>query len=333
MVQRTEILLDGFGVTESLRWREGALWFSDLAAGSVHRWTPPDRSLRRDERASTGPETVVDIPGRAGGLGWLPDGRLLAVSMDERAVYRLEHDGSLVRHADISEHAGGHANDMLVDETGRAFVGNFGFDYHEAHRTQANSAMYAPPGPPSTTVVCLDPSGEVIGTSPQLLFPNGMVQLPGGSVVVAETLRMRLTELDVDERGVLVRPRPWADTIPPRLWRMLTSGRPLGRVARAVSSALDKPAIAKRSSSPMAPDGICLHHDGETIWMANALRNEVARVARGGKVVQRVRTSQQALDCVLGGPEGRTLFVATTLSDDPTVGGPARQGRIEVIEL
>ena len=41
MAQRTEILLDGFGVTESLRWREGALWFSDLAAGSVHR---PDGS-------------------------------------------------------------------------------------------------------------------------------------------------------------------------------------------------------------------------------------------------------------------------------------------------
>ena len=54
----------------------------------------------------------------------------------------------------------------------------------------------------------------------------------------------------------------------------------------------------------MAPDGICLHHDGETIWMANALRNEVARIARGGRVVQRVRTSQQTLDCVLGGAGG-----------------------------
>lgn len=319
---RTEILLDGYGVTESLRWHDGALWFSDLAAGGVHRWTPQG-----------GAEHVVDIPGRAGGLGWLPDGRLLAVSMDERAVYRVEGDGTVVLHAALGDHAGGHANDMLVDGTGRAFVGNFGFDYHAVHRTQANAAMYAPPGPPSTAVVTIDPDGRVVGAGPQMLFPNGMVALPGGTLVVAETLRMRLTECDVDERGVLVRPRPWAETIPAPLWRALTSAGAVGRVARKVSAALDHPAIAQRSSSPMAPDGICLHHDGETIWMANALRNEVARVARGGRVVQRVRTSQQTLDCVLGGAGGRTLFVATTVSDDPTVGGPARQGRIEMIEL
>lgn len=322
MAQRTEVLLDGYGVTESLRWHEGALWFSDLAAGTVHRWT-----------REGGAATVVEIPGRAGGLGWLPDGRLLAVSMDERAVYRVEVDGSVALHAELGGLAGGVANDMLVDAIGRTYVGNFGFDYHAVHRTQANAAMYAPPGPPSTAVVTIDPDGTIVGAGPQMLFPNGMVALPGGTVVVAETLRMRLTECDVDERGVLVNPRAWADTIPGSLWRALTARGPVGRVARTLSAALDHPAIAQRSSSPMAPDGIALHHDGETIWMANALRNEVARVARGGKVVQRVRTSQQTLDCVLGGPTGRTLFVATTLSDDPEVGGPARQGRIEVIEL
>ena len=32
MALRTEVLLDGYGVTESLRWHDGALWFSDLAA-------------------------------------------------------------------------------------------------------------------------------------------------------------------------------------------------------------------------------------------------------------------------------------------------------------
>ena len=240
---RTEILLDGYGVTESLRWHDGALWFSDLTGGGVHRWTPD------------GPDHVVDIPGRAGGLGWLPDGRLLAVSMDERAVYRVEGDGTVVLHAALGDHAGGHANDMLVDGTGRAFVGNFGFDYHAVHRTQANAAMYAPPGPPSTAVVTIDPDGTVVGAGPQMLFPNGMVALPGGTLVVAETLRMRLTECDVDERGVLVRPRPWAETIPAPLWRALTSAGAVGRVARKVSAALDHPAIAQRSSSPWRRTG------------------------------------------------------------------------------
>ena len=31
-------------------------------------------------------------------------------------------------HADLTEHCGGHLNDLLVDGSGRAYAGNFGFD-------------------------------------------------------------------------------------------------------------------------------------------------------------------------------------------------------------
>ena len=62
------------------------------------------------------------------GSGWLPDGRLLVVSMRDRRVLRREPDGTLVVHADLSGHATGHANDMVLDGAGRAYVGNFGFD-------------------------------------------------------------------------------------------------------------------------------------------------------------------------------------------------------------
>jgi hypothetical protein len=53
------------------------------------------------------------------GLGFLPDGRLLIVSMRDRQVLRCEADGSLVEHADLSALAPWHCNDMLVDRDGR----------------------------------------------------------------------------------------------------------------------------------------------------------------------------------------------------------------------
>ncbi|MEV0738150.1 SMP-30/gluconolactonase/LRE family protein [Streptomyces sp. NPDC050549] len=134
----------------------GALWFSDLAHGTVHRWD------------GTGePETVIEVPGRAGGLGWLPDGRLLVVSMDGGRVHCLEADGELVVHADLRHVVGGPVNDMLVDPEGRAYVGNFGFDYHAPSREHPNSMLYAPPGPPGAPLACLAPDGSLLGlTSP-----------------------------------------------------------------------------------------------------------------------------------------------------------------------
>src|SRR6185312_669678 len=92
-------------------------------------------------------ETIVDVPQQASGLGWLPDGRLLVVSMLDRKVMRLEPDGSLVVHADLSTLAPGACNDMVVDAQGRAYVGNFGFD------------MYAGEKPKETCVILVDADG------------------------------------------------------------------------------------------------------------------------------------------------------------------------------
>lgn len=314
--------LAGLGVPESLRWHDGALWFSDLARGTVHRWDGTGAA-----------ETVADIPGRAGGLGWLPDGRLLAVSMDGRCVYRLEPDGSLVEHADLRGIAGGPVNDMLVDDTGRAYVGNFGFDYHAFARQHPNSALYEPPGPPRTPIACFAPDGTLLGLSEQLLFPNGRVITADGTFIVAETLGMRVTALTIGSDGVLTAPRMWAPLISPLLWRLVNHPGLPGTMTRRISALLDRPAIARRSRSPIAPDGIALDPDAVTIWVANALRGECVRVARGGKILCRVRTSQRTLSCVVGGTEGRTLFAATVATDDPEIAGKLSSGRIETAGL
>ena len=324
MRRTATISLRGFGVPESLRWHDDALWFSDLAHGAVHRWDP----------ASASPETVVQVPGRAGGLGWLPDGRLLVASMDGRCVYRLEPDGRLACHAELHDVAGGPVNDMIVGPTGNAYVGNFGFDYHGAVKSQANAMLYAPPGPPRAPLATFAPDGSLIGTSEPLYFPNGAVLLDGGrTLVVAETMAMRLTAFTVADDGSLVDPRPWASLIAAPLWRAINDGGVVGRVARRVSALLDRPGIAKRSSSPIAPDGICVHSDATTIWAANALRGECVRVAQGGKVLDRVKTTQMTLSCVIGGPDQRTLYVSTVPMLDPDDALAAGRGCIEAVRL
>jgi sugar lactone lactonase YvrE len=320
----SQIIFDGLGVPESLRWHDGALWFCDLVrGGGVYRAAPGGE-----------PERVVEVPGRAGGLGWLPDGRLLVVSMDERCIYRLEPDGALVRHAALGEIAGGDANDMVVDAAGRAYVGNFGFDYHAAVKRRPAAMLYAPPGPPRARVAAFAPDGSPIGTTEPLYFPNGAVVLDEGrTLVVAETMAMRLTAFAVADDGSLVDPRPWASLIAAPLWRALNDGGVVGRVTRRVSALLDRPSIAKRSGSPIAPDGICVHADGRTIWAANALRGECVRVAQGGKILDRVKTSQMTLSCVIGGPDRRTLYVSTVPMLDPDDALAAGGGCIEAVRL
>ncbi len=60
-----------------------------------------------------------------------------------------------------------------------------------------------------------------------------------------------------------------------------------------------------------APDGICLDAEG-AIWLASPVSREVLRVRQGGEVTHRCATPGQAVACMLGGPDMRTLFVLTT---------------------
>ncbi|MEV5835466.1 SMP-30/gluconolactonase/LRE family protein [Nocardia sp. NPDC052112] len=323
MKRTASVVLDGYGIPESLRWHGGALWFSDLARGTVHRWSGEGKA-----------ETIVEVPGRAGGLGWLPDGRLLVVSMDGGVVYRLESDGRLAVHVDLRDIAGGPVNDMLVDQHGNAYVGNFGFDYYTYQREHPNSMLYVPPGPPRTPIASVSPTGTITGLTEPLYFPNGCLLTPDGrSLIVAETLAMRLTVLPVQPDGTLGRPREWAGLIAPWMWRLLNHPGLPGTITRRVSALLDHPAIAKRSSSPIAPDGIAWHSDTETIWVANALRGECVRVAVGGRILDRVSTSQNTLSCLVAGRDGRTLYAATVPTDDPVEAADLGGGRIEIFRL
>jgi sugar lactone lactonase YvrE len=115
---QTTTVASGFKFLEAPRWHQDRIWFSDFYGLQVFSAREDGSDLR----------TEADVAQQPSGLGWLPDGRLLVVSMRDRRVLRREPDGTLVVHADLSGHATGHVNDMVLDGAGRAYVGNFGFD-------------------------------------------------------------------------------------------------------------------------------------------------------------------------------------------------------------
>jgi len=274
--------VDGLHFGECPRWHSGRLWYVDFYAGTV-------RSVGEagDDRAE------LEVPGEPAGLGWMPDGHLLVVSRKRRTVLRLEADGRLVEHGDLKPTATFHGNDMVVDRAGRAYVGNFGFDLDRFIEERGPVALVTPPGPPTASLVRIDPDGSAHVAATDLHFPNGMVITPDGrTLIVAETLAGRLTAFDVDHDGVLSGSREWA------------------RLSRC------------------SPDGICLDAEGR-VWVANPRSPECILVAEGGDIVDRVSTSQASFACMLGGADRRTLYVMTAPTSTESAVSTVRSGRIE----
>jgi len=259
-------LIGGLSFTECPRWRDGRLYVSDF-------YTQRVLAVAMDGAA----ETLARVPQQPSGLGFLPDGRMLIVSMRDRRILRREADGSLVEHADLSALASGHLNDMLVDHDGRAWVGNFGFDLMDG--APARSTVLIAVGPDGTAKVVADGLG----------FPNGMVLTPdGGTLIVAESTMNRLSAFSVTA-GSLGERWTWAAFGDPPTSTDI--GEILGQVA-------------------VAPDGICL--DAESaVWVADAAHSRLLRVAQGGRILEERKTDGVGVfACMLGGDDGRTLFAS-----------------------
>lgn len=181
-------LLGGLAFPEGPRWRDGALWFSDMHAHQIVRMTPDGAR-----------ETAAEFGGPVSGLGWLPAGHLLVVSMADRRVLRRQADGAFVLHGDLRQIATGLANDMVVDSHGNAFVGNFGFSLHP------------PEEPKPARLARVAPDGRSCVAAENLMFPNGMVITPdGATLIVGESASRVLTAFDLARDGALTNRRVWA---------------------------------------------------------------------------------------------------------------------------
>jgi sugar lactone lactonase YvrE len=267
MARTTRVLCEGVYFGEGPRWHEGRLWFSDFYAHAVK-----SVSLKGDVRIE------VEIEDQPSGLGWLPDGSMLIVSMTKRQVLRRARDGKISLHADLGHIATFHCNDMVVDNQGRAYVGNFGFDLDGEIRARGIEAVMAEHA--LAKLACVAPDGTVRVASEAMHFPNGSVITPDGkTLIVGETFAGCLTAFDIGADGALANRRVWA-TIAPRV-----------------------------------PDGVALDAEG-AIWVANPTANECLRVRQGGEIAEIVDTGAPCYACMLGGDDGRTLFMLTAAGLD-----------------
>jgi sugar lactone lactonase YvrE len=281
MARTTKVLADGIYFGEGPRWHEGRLWFSDFFAHAVK-----SVSLTGDVR------TEIKIDDRPSGLGWMPDGAMLVVSMTKRQVLRVGKDGAIAVHADLSSVAGFHCNDMVVDASGRAYVGNFGFDLDAAIEARGVEDVLA--DHPAAKLACVAPDGAVSVAATDMHFPNGPVITPDGkTLIIGETLSSCLTAFDIGVDGTLSNRRLWA---------------PL---------------------QPRVPDGIALNADG-AIWIANPIAPECVLVAEGGKVLEVIDTGMPCYACMLGGDDGRTLFMLTAPSSNAEAAAKSPQGKIVI---
>ena len=228
-------LTAGFCFGEGPRWFDGRLWFSDMLGEAVHTVT------------MSGETTTLALAGHApSGLGFGPDGALLIVSTEARQV--LRHDGTNISVlADLADLVPANLGDMVVDHTGRAYVGS-----------QARE---------DGVIVRVDPDGSTSMAADGLDFPNGMVLTPDGStLIVAESTGRRLTAFTVDDGAGLIDRRVFADGLegPPdgialdadgRVWASMTLAHqfhliaPGGEVTDRIDMA-DRVAIACTLGGP-----------------------------------------------------------------------------------
>jgi len=127
--------------------------------------------------------------------------------------------------------------------------------------------------PEPGVVAVVMPDGSSRQVADDVWFPNGMVVLGDDTLVLAESHADRLTAWTITEQGELVDRRVWADLGP-----------------------------------GSAPDGICADEAG-AIWYASVPGERCTRVAEGGEVLQTIDADRGCFSCMLGGEDGRTLFI------------------------
>jgi sugar lactone lactonase YvrE len=240
-MSKPRVLIEGLGLPESTRWRDGRIWLCNWGAGEVLAFT------------SDGARDVVARVARAAipfSIDWLADGQLLVVDGPQRQLLRQTADGALVPLADFSSLSSRPFNELVVSSAGNVYV-NGG----------------------SGSIVCVRPDGATRTVASELQWPNGMALIDEErTLVVADSHARHLLAFDVQEDGALSRRRVWAEL-------------------------------------EHAPDGICADADG-AIWVASVPGKYCVRVAEGGAVLNTVSVDRGCFACMLGGADGRTLFIA-----------------------
>lgn len=191
----------GYSWPECPRWHDGVFWFSDMYTGTLKTLDAEGNATVVVDANARAADT--DVPIVLGGLGWLPDGRLIVNSMHEQKL--LVHGGGgpddLSVYADLSEFAIKAVNDMVVDADGRAYITQLGFDLFQGET------------PITSPLIVVEPDGTVTKPAdvPELMCGNGIaISADGSKLFVAEVMAQKITVMDRAADGTLSNARDFA---------------------------------------------------------------------------------------------------------------------------
>lgn len=191
-----ELVVKGLGFPECPRWHQGHLWVSDMMTKQV-------LEISRDGAVSV----FTELPNRPGGTGFLPDGSMYVVSMQDCRLLRYDGD-SCTEVANVAGHTDGWLNDLVVDGRGRAYLGDTKGRRNSDGTVTVTEASAAAP----TRIMAVLPGQAPSVVATGMEVANGLVVTPDErTLIVSETVACRLTAFTIADDGSLVNRRVFAE--------------------------------------------------------------------------------------------------------------------------
>lgn len=210
---RAEKICEGFIWSEGPVWKDGSLFFSDVPANILYRWTPGSMHAEVFLEPSGGiPSNPDFVEAGSNGLTLDPEGRLLLCQSGGRRVARLEDDGrtQTVLADRFEGRRFNNPNDLVCHSSGAVYFSDpsYGFKGHEASPLREM---------PWNGVYRIAPDLRVDLLTRELPFPNGLAFSPNEStlyVAVSDAKRPRILAFDVRSDGLLGESRLFFDAVP-----------------------------------------------------------------------------------------------------------------------
>jgi sugar lactone lactonase YvrE len=248
------------------------VYFSHIHDDAIERVDPDGTTSR-----------VADLPGSPISMSFTDDECILVSALSAGALWAIDAEGRVSEYRDLTPLSPHNFGDLVIDEVGRIYLANQGFDYTQGLPDTVDSPIFL-----------LAPDGVTREVGRGFNYANGLAITPDGqSLIVAESFGHRLIVVDIDDDGSLGARRVLAQ-------------------------------FGERSR----PDGICCDADG-AVWSANATGCEVVRCTLDGEITDRLSTDNaMAIGCILGGDDGRDLFVTTATTANREVARQTRESAL-----
>lgn len=224
----------------------------------------------------------ISIDDKPVGLGWLSDGTLLITSLMKRELLSYYNNQlSVFKTLEIA--APGYCHDFAVTQDDFIYLSSSGF--YPAYNAK----------PVKSDILMITPDKKIKIAAKGLGYPNGIVIAPyKKNVLVAETFSSSISMFEINRDHTLANQKIWAQ---------------FDSLGFQVS--FDENDIP-RNMDRHYPDGICYDANLNAVWVASPGKNEVLCVDQNNKILKTIRTISRPFDCVLGGKDNKTLYIASS---------------------